>query len=242
MSTEGPPSAGGAGAGPYRAPGPRGARRSPAADGCYVVGLTGGMASGKSTVARVLAASGARLIEADRLGHDVLEAPEARSALAAAFGPAVLDASGRVRRAEVARLAFASPQALARLNAISHPRLLAAARGALDEVLAGGLRGVVALEAALLVEWDLGAWCDEVVAVVAPAERRREWAAGAHGLTPEQAEARFALQLPDAERVRYADRVVANDGSLADLERRARELADALWSAWRSRQAPEIPR
>jgi dephospho-CoA kinase len=227
--------------GPYRAPAARGARRAPAGDGCLVVGVTGGMASGKSTVARVLAASGARLVEADRLGHAVLAEPQARAELAAAFGPGVLDAAGEVRRAELGRLAFASAAALARLNAVSHPRLLAAARRALDEVLASGFGGVVVFEAALLVEWDVGSWCDEVVAVVAPAEPRREWAAAAHGLTPEQVEARLALQLPDEERVRYADRVLANDGSLAELERRARELAEALWAGWRARRAPGAP-
>jgi dephospho-CoA kinase len=240
MSTEGTPRD--PAAGPYRSPGRRGGRRGPAADGCYVVGLTGGLASGKSTVARVLEASGARLIAADRLGHEVLEEPEARAALAAAFGPTVLDAAGRVRRGELGRLAFASPAALARLNAVSHPRLLAAARQALDVALADGRRGVVVFEAALLVEWDLGGWCDEVVAVVAPLARRCEWAARAHGLTPAQVEARCALQLPDAERVRYADRALANDGTPADLERRAGELAEALWAAWRARHAPEIPR
>jgi dephospho-CoA kinase len=224
------------GAGPYRTPRAPRARRAPAGDDCWVVGLTGGMASGKSTVARVLAAGGARLVEADGFGHRVLDEPEVKAELAGAFGPQVLDAGGRVRRAEVGRLAFASAAALARLNAISHPRLLAAARRALDAVLASGFGGVVVLEAALLVEWDLGVWCDEVVAVVAPLARRAAWAAAAHGLTAAEVGARFALQLPDSERVGYAERVVTNDGSLEDLERHAAELGRALWSAWRARR------
>ncbi len=222
---------------PYVPPASGRRRRPPVDDGRYVVGLTGGIASGKSTVARVLAAEGARLVAADRFGHAVLEEPEVAAALVREFGPGITDAAGRIRRAELGRLAFAAPDALARLNAISHPRLIAALERELAAVADAGYRGLVVLEAALLVEWDLGRWCDEVVAVVAPIERRRAWAAAALGIAPAEVDARSALQLSDEERVHYADRVLANDGTLADLERRARELAGALVVTWQARDA-----
>jgi len=221
---------------PYSVPvGPR-RRRPPGVDDAYVVGLTGGLASGKSTVARVLVEQGARLLEADRLGHRVLEDPEVRSQVAAAFGAEVLAPSGEIRREVLGRRAFASPESLARLNAISHPRLLALLRHELDREIASGVSGLLVVEAALLVEWDLGSWCDEVVAVVAPLETRRERARATMGRSRRDVDDLLLRQLPDAERVRYADRVLTNDGSEEDLARRARELGESLRSSWRSRR------
>lgn len=203
-------------------------RRAPAEDGLHIVGLTGGLASGKSTVARVLAQRGARLLEADRIGHEILTEPEVRDELVRVFGASILDHQGEVDRAALGRVVFADRDALGRLNAISHPRLLARLRRQLNDLSASGAGGAVVIDAALLVEWDLGSWCDEVIAVVAPIERRRAWAASALGLPAAEVERRFAAQLPDAERVRYADRVLVNEGTRADLERKASLLADSL--------------
>ena len=212
---------------PYAAPrGPR--RRRAARDGLVVVGLTGGLGAGKSTVARALAAAGARVVDADRMGHAVLEEAGVRRELAAAFGADVLGADGGVRRDELGRRAFATPEALARLNAVVHPRLLSRLRDEIESLAAEGYRGLVVLDAALLVEWDLGAWCDVVVAVTAPLEARRRRAQTALGLSDADVEARLARQLPEEERVRYADRVLVNDGSEEDLAERAAALAAEL--------------
>jgi len=212
---------------PYAAPrGPR--RRRAARDGLVVVGLTGGLGAGKSTVARALAAAGARVVDADRMGHAVLEEAGVRRELAAAFGADVLGADGGVRRDELGRRAFATPEALARLNAVVHPRLLSRLRDEIESLAAEGYRGLVVLDAALLVEWDLGAWCDVVVAVAAPREARRRRAQAALGLSDADVEARLARQLPEEERVRYADRVLVNDGSEEDLAERAAALAAEL--------------
>jgi len=212
---------------PYAAPrGPR--RRRATRDGLVVVGLTGGFGAGKSTVARALAAAGARVVDADRMGHAVLEEAGVRRELAAAFGADVLGADGGVRRDELGRRAFATPEALARLNAVVHPRLLSRLRDEIESLAAEGYRGLVVLDAALLVEWDLGAWCDVVVAVTAPLEARRRRAQTALGLSDADVEARLARQLPEEERVRYADRVLVNDGSEEDLAERAAALAAEL--------------
>jgi dephospho-CoA kinase len=143
-----------------------------------------------------------------------------------------------VDRRALGAIVFADPDARARLNAISHPRLLALAQEALRKAGEDGFRGLVVFEAALLVEWDVGDWCDEVVVVRAPETARRARAARALGVSEEEAARRIAAQLPDEVRVRYADRVLDNDDTLEEWERRARELADALWAAWRARENP----
>jgi dephospho-CoA kinase len=222
-------------AGPYAAPsGPR--RRREGKDGLYIVGLTGGLGAGKSSVAQALGQAGARLVDADRLGHQVLEDPRVRSELAEAFGKEVLGPDGRVNKEEVARRAFQSPESLRRLNAISHPRLLTLLRAALQGFVAAGMRGLVVLEAALLVEWDLGSWCDEVVVVTAPREVRLARARAARGLSEGEVEARLAAQLPEEIRVGYADRVLVNDGSVEILAERVQSLADSLAAAWLARE------
>jgi dephospho-CoA kinase len=227
MSTEG--------ATPYAAPsGPR--RRRDAHDALYIVGLTGGLGAGKTSVARALVQGGARLVDADRLGHQVLEDPRVRAELAEAFGKDVLGPDGRVRKDELGRRAFASPESLRRLNAISHPRLITLLRAALQGFAGAGVRGLVVLEAALLVEWDLGAWCDQGVVVTAPRELRARRAREARGLSAEEVEARLSSQLPEEVRVGYADRAVVNDGSAEVLAERVQDLADSLRAAWLARE------
>jgi dephospho-CoA kinase len=224
--------------GPYAAPrGPR--RRREAGDGLYVVGLTGGLGAGKSSVAQALVRAGARLVDADRLGHQVLEDPRVKAELVRAFGPDVIAEDGHVRRDALGRLAFADPENLSRLNAISHPRLLALVRSALEGFSTAGLQGLVILEAALLVEWDLGAWCDEVVVVTAPEAERARRARLALGLSESEIEERLARQLPEEERVRYADRVLVNDGTPEALLERATALAASLRAAWLARERAE---
>jgi dephospho-CoA kinase len=174
------------------------------------------------------------VVSADRIGHELLADPGVRRELEAAFGAWIRGADGELDRSRLGRLAFASPQALEKLNAISHPRLLQRLRGELDGLAAGGFTGIVVLEAALLVEWDLGPWCDLVIAVVAAEEERLRRAIRQRGFTAEEARERLERQLPDEVRVRYADLALENDGSLGDLEARAGELVERLWADWRA--------
>jgi dephospho-CoA kinase len=187
-------------------------------------------------VAKILVESGARLVDADRLGHQVLEDPRVRSELAQAFGPQVLGPEGRVRKDELGRRAFADAPSLARLNAISHPRLLTLLRSALMGFAAAGVRGLVVLEAALLVEWDLGAWCDEVVVVTAPRELRAERARAQRGLSA--GEGGGAAAAPATRRHSECVMLTASwsTTALPMLAQAARELADSLRAAWQSRE------
>ena len=201
-------------------------RRPPGDDGTYVVGVTGGVASGKSTFVEILALGGAsRVIDADRLGHAILRRGEVIRALAEAFGADVLDATGAVRRDVLGPRAFATPEALAQLNAIVHPPLVAE----LDLILAAYARtpftGLVILDAALLVEWDGGDRCDEVVAVLAKPATQVERLVRDRSRSEEEAKAIVERQLPAAMRAAYADVGLENDGTREEFREKASVVA-----------------
>ena len=204
-------------------------RREHPADGLWIVGVTGGIASGKSTlvplIARVLPSV---VVDADRLGHAVLEGPDVQRALAAEFGPDVINETGRVRRDIIGARAFGSPAKLAALDRITRPPLLERVEEAIRSAAAGGFVGLLVLDAALLVEWDKGGWCDRVIAVVADPRARARRLVLRTGMAEPLAEQRIAAQLPDAARAAYADDTIVNEGTLADFETRAGELAARL--------------
>ncbi len=211
--------------------GPR-VRRPASRDGLYVVGVTGGVASGKSTFVEILAAVGPSfVVHADLVGHDILERPEVARPLAAAFGGDILDSEGRVRRPVLGPRAFASPEALARLNAIVHPPLLARLREILEAQARAGFEGLAILDAALLVEWDVGSWCDIVVAILAPPERQVERLMRNRARSEAEARAIVARQLSGAIRATYADFTLANEGTLAAFEEACRTLAGRIHAA-----------
>src|SRR5262249_17640209 len=133
-----------------------------------IVGLVGRAGSGKSTVARALAARGAQVIEADRLGHEVTDQdPEVRAALIAEYGSEVYRPDGTLNRAGVASRVFSDPGSLKRLNALVHPRILARIRERLESLRRENFRGVVVVDAALMLDWGFQRECDVVLAVVA---------------------------------------------------------------------------
>lgn len=193
------------------------------------VGLTGGLASGKSTVAKRLGERGIPVLDADRVVHSLYAPGGAGSrAVAGLFGPGVLAPDGSVDRPSVARLVFGDPAAVARLNAAVHPLVHAEEARWFEALEAAGRRlGVV--EATLLLESGGRSLYDLVVVVSAPAELRL---ARASRRDPERSEAelraRMAAQLPDAEREKAADVVLANDGGPEELLAKADALADGL--------------
>jgi|YelNatPaOPRAMG01_1025707.scaffolds.fasta_scaffold06018_1 dephospho-CoA kinase len=190
------------------------------------IGLTGGIGSGKSTVARIFGEFGAVLLDADQLVRDLLRpGGEAAAAVGAAFGPAVLGADGSVDRKALAALVFSDEPARRRLEAILHPRILARRRELLDEIL--GRRGeqtVVITEAALIFEAGTRGEFDEVVLVTAPEGLRLERLKAA-GWDPEEARRRMGAQWPDSRKAPLADYVVDNGGSPAAT----RAQAERLW-------------
>jgi dephospho-CoA kinase len=184
------------------------------------IGVFGAMASGKSTVSKWFREWGATLIEGDALGWRVLEEPEIVTGLRAAFGPRIVDESGRIDRARLGPIVFAEPAAMDRLNALVQPRLRAMVREALE----AAPPGVVVLDAAMLTTWGLEPELDGVVEVRAGEGRRLERLRASRGFAEAEALARIRGQgLPP---VRNAKRhwVLDNDGGLAELRRAAEEL------------------
>jgi dephospho-CoA kinase len=204
------------------------------------LGLTGNIASGKSLVAAHLARKGAVVIDADRIGHELIGPGGAALAdVVAEFGPGVLGTDGGVDRAQLGTLVFAEPAALARLNAIVHPRLVAEIRRRFAELAAEAAQGggprVAVLDAALIFELDVAREFDRVWVVTAP-ERSREARLVAKGLSPAEARRRIAAQRPEAEKAGRADCVIANDGTTAELAARV----DALWDSIAEAAGPPV--
>jgi dephospho-CoA kinase len=186
------------------------------------VGLSGGIGSGKSTVARALARRGAIVIDSDAIAREVVE--PGRPGLAAVverFGPGVLDAEGRLDRAKLAGLVFDDVGALADLNAIVHPLVAAET---VRRIAAAPSDAIVVIDVPLLVEAARSGY--DVVVIVEAAEPLRLERLISRGMSPDDARRRMAAQASDAERRKVADVVLDNSRSEADLERQI----DALWA------------
>lgn len=198
-----------------------------------LVGLTGGIASGKSEVARMLAAKGAVVIESDVLAREVVEpgTPGLR-AVVAAFGPDVLTADGSLDRARLARRVFADPQARARLEAIVHPLVR---RRAEELVAAAPPDAIVVQDIPLLVETGQADRFDVVVVVDVPEQVQIERLTRLRGMTIDEAKARIRAQASRDERLAVADVVLTNTGDLAEL----RAQVDELWNRLASSEEPD---
>ena len=195
-----------------------------------VIGLTGGIAAGKSTVSERLGTLGAHVIDADRVGHRVLmrEGGEAYEGVVAAFGTEILDESGEIARPRLGRLVFADPARLAELNRLTHPPMRERMRREIEEVRAQpSPPPFIVLDAAVLFEagWDV--LCDEVWTVSTAPERALERLVARNRLSPEAARARIEAQLGNAEREARANRVIRNNGTLDALDTAVDALASA---------------
>ena len=191
------------------------------------VGLTGNVASGKTVVADRWREAGVRVIDADRLGHDVLREDETvRKALVEAFGEDILDTTGAVDRDRLREKAFATDEGLRRLNAIVHPPLVARLRTELEEAEADG-EPIAVVDAALIFEFGFDQELDAIVLVTAPRDLRVERLRRSRGFNRATIDRVMAAQLPDAEKEAASDYVIVNEGSLEALQAAAdRVLAE----------------
>ena len=204
-------------------------RRAAADDGMLIIGLVGRTGSGKSTVAQALAETGAVVIEGDSLGHEVTDQDQAvRRALIAEYGAGVYRPDGRLDRQAVADRVFRDPEARERLDRLVHPRIIELIRRRLDRLRAQGFRGVVVIDAALLLEWGLEAWCDHVLAVVSPEAEQVARLVEGRRWTREEAMRRLSVQRSNEEFTAAADQTIENRADRAALTRAARDVIAAL--------------
>ena len=202
----------------------------------YLIGLTGGIASGKSTVAKRLASLGAVGIDADQLAREVVEpGTPGLAAIATEFGDAILLADGTLNRPALGAIIFSDPNRRERLNAITHPAIRRLTR---DRVAAAGAadpHAIVVYDVPLLAEAIAGGLVtfDLIVVVHADAEVRIERMVELRGLTREEATHRIAAQASDADRLALADVVIDNNGTIdATLAQ-----VDAVWTRARAAEA-----
>ncbi|HEY5109474.1 MAG TPA: dephospho-CoA kinase, partial [Acidimicrobiales bacterium] len=191
------------------------------------VGLTGNIGAGKSTVAELLVARGAHLVDADKVAREVVEpgAP-AYVALLERFGAGILDAEGRIDRPKLAEVAFATPEAVADLNAIVHPAIGVAMIEGRDAHQ--GTDGIVVMDIPLLKEFHIELLAlDAVIVVDVSPEVRLERLTTHRGMTEEDVRARMAAQPTREERLEGADFVIDNSG---DADHLAHEV-DRVWAA-----------
>jgi len=194
----------------------------------FVIGLTGGIGSGKSTVSEMLRAKGAALVYADQVGHEVYRSGTAVwDEVVAAFGRQVLTPDREIDRRKLGGIVFADPEARRRLNAITHPPMRRLMAERLDELRRQGVR-VAVLEAALLIEAGWVDLADEVWLTLTPPAVAAQRLMERSGLSREEAEARMASQLSNEERLEHADVIIDTDCSLAEVAHRVDELWEGL--------------
>lgn len=196
------------------------------------VGLTGGIAAGKSVVGEMFAAQGAQVVQADEISRQLMQPGEAvYGEVVARFGPGILRPDGSVDRARLAELAFGGPSQSTRvqeLNQIVHPAVIRRQEEWMAEVSRRDPHAVAVVEAALILEARMGTGFDRLVVVTCrPEQRIDRWA---HRLKVDQETARrevtrrMAAQLPDDEKIKAADYVIDNSGSLDETRRQVKTI------------------
>lgn len=198
------------------------------ADSIKRVGLTGGIGSGKSTVARMLRQQGAVVVDADAIARELMTpGSPVLDDVAEAFGPDVLDASGALDRAGLARIVFGDDEARERLNGIVHPAVRAESQRLVDEAAsAPDFAGVIVQDIPLLVETGQGGDFDAVIVVEAPEDLRVDRLVSSRGMAEEDARARIRAQATDDQRRAVATWIIDNSG---EPEATAAQV-ETIWS------------
>jgi len=194
------------------------------------VGLTGGLASGKSSVGKALASLGCHVLNADELGHEVLlPGGEAYGDVVREFGQGILEPDGTIDRKALAAEVFERPGRLEELNSIVHPPVIRREERLLGELAAADPHGIAVMEAAILIETGSYKRFDKVIVAFCRPEQQIERAMD-RGLTREEAAARQARQMPLEEKARYADYIVDTSGTKEQTFEQVREIHRLLRS------------
>ena len=192
-----------------------------------ILGLTGGIAAGKSTVSLLLREAGCAIVDADGISRSITEkgAP-GYEAVRRTFGPSFF-AGGVLDRRKLAKSAFASPERTKKLNDVLHPLILAEMRRQIEEYQAQNA-GIIVLDVPLLLESGLVPWCDRVAVVTCEKETRIRRAMARNNETREAVEARILRQTSDEEREKIADYLIKNDGTEQETARQVRAMLASL--------------
>jgi dephospho-CoA kinase len=193
-----------------------------------VVGLIGGIGSGKSQVAAAFARHGARVIAGDQLGQAALRDPDIRARVAARWGNAIFDERGDIDRRRLAAIVFADAAELKVLEAITHPWIRQRIRADIDEAREDPQVPLIVLDAAIMLEAGWNQVCDRLIYIDAPRAVRLERVARQRGWSEKEVHAREQAQLPLTEKVVRADHVLENAASLEDLNHQVDDLLH-LW-------------
>lgn len=194
-----------------------------------IVGLTGGVASGKSTVSEVFKEEGAYLIDADRIARELVQPhTPAWHELRGAFGEEILQPDGSVNRKKLSALVFSDPGKRAVLDRVLHPRIRKETRRRVEEIGRRDPEAIVVIDAALLVETGSYREVDRLIVVQSSEARQIERLEKRDGMSRQEAERIVAAQLPLEAKVKVADIVFSNDETIDETRRKARELFQEL--------------
>lgn len=200
-----------------------------AGESILIAGLTGGIASGKTEVAKELSSLGASVIDADQVARDVvLPGTDTFRILAGTFGDEILNGEGRIDREKLAQVVFSDEEKRAELNGITHPAIFREIQLRVNSYAAERTEDdppVVIVDAALIVDVGASSVFDMLIVVVADEPKKIERLMEYRNMSRGEAEGRIAAQLPDSERVRKADLVIENNGDLDELRKKVQ-------SAW----------
>jgi dephospho-CoA kinase len=195
------------------------------------VGLTGGLASGKSFVGEALAGFGCRLIRADELGHQAISPQgESYAGVIREFGRGILKEDGSIDRRRLAAVVFGSPERLERLNGLVHPAVIAREEALIGKYEAEDPRGIAVVEAAILIETGSYRRFDRMVLAVCQERQQLERAMARDGMSEAEARGRLERQMPLREKLRFADYVIDTSGGKEDTLRQTRAVYESLRS------------
>jgi len=195
------------------------------------VGLTGGLASGKSFVGHALADLGCLLIQADELGHRVLDpGAEAYDAVIAEFGREILNPDGTIHRRKLGAAVFGDPERLAKLSALVHPPVRAREKKLVEDFAKRSPSGIAVTEAAILVETGSYREYDRLIVAACPVAQQIERAIARDHLTREEVLDRLSRQMPLEEKVKYADYVIYTAGTTEHTLEQTRAVYQSLRS------------
>jgi len=194
-----------------------------------IVGLTGGVASGKTAVSRVLREEGAYIIDADQIARELVQPHKpAWNELVRAFGKEILQEDGSIHRRKLADKVFTDPEQRKVLNQILHPRIKEEMDRRIKEIRQKDPEAIVVIDAPLLVELGVYRKVDRLIVVTSTQMQQMERLKERDGRSPEEALRLFSSQMPVEEKVKLADFVIRNEGSLEETRKRAKEVFKEL--------------